>query len=316
MGVRMVQPLRPSQACPDRILAELSRQPIPNMVWVPPVPDRAAVTRIRTKIVAQLARSGVQITTPGPRDLVVLLRGMPVAPWIPLRATADVWATWLGQLERLWAEWNEAALIRLPEDEPVHTRWDTWRDGHVVSLQTRRVMEGMRQLMSLLERQAATHDGVHLVGHSVGGATVLTYLAALRAGRLPIPPLRLRTAITLDAAVTGMAGIWSGARRALLETTSKRLNGLGAWAAQQGVALVTASNEWDVWSHRALGDLPYVMLKPERSLSLLRQLDGTIHGWLRRTPQLVEALWDPLPQKNLATSRSQVDRLLGQDSNL
>lgn len=312
----MIQPLRPSSERRESDLAELAPFSPQGTAQMPDLSSHAVGMGIRAVIATQLVRGGVRIAPPGPHDLIVLLRGMPVAPWIPLRAAADVWATWLGQLERLWEEWNTATNLPQPAGEPERGRWDAWREEHVVPLQMRCVSAGIRQLISLLEHQATGREAVHLVGHSVGGATVLTYLAALRAGRLPLPPLRLRTAITLDAAVTGISGIWSGARRSLRETASHRLNGLGAWAAQRGVALVTASNEWDIWSHRALGDLPYVALQPDHQYSLVRQLDGTIHGWLRRTPHLVEELWSAPPQKNLATTRSQVDWLLGQDSNL
>lgn len=241
---------------------------------------------LRAAIQALLAYRGIPIAPPGPRDLVVLLRGMPVAPWVPLRAASDVWATWLRQLERLWVAWDVADA-----PPPGATRWDAWRSEHIVSLEARRAGIGARLLAQLLEAQSSAREAVHLVGHSVGGAAILAYLADIRAGAVPFPPVRLRTAITLDAAVTGVAGVWSGARRSLFETASKRLGGLGAWANQCGVALLTATNERDMWSHRALGDLLYLGLRHGPPRGLLQQIDGTIHGWLRRTPHLAEALW-------------------------
>src|SRR5260221_3497016 len=51
---------------------------------------------------ALLALGGVSIGPPGPRDYVVLLRGMPVAPWMRLRPAADVWGTWVHQPGEIW----------------------------------------------------------------------------------------------------------------------------------------------------------------------------------------------------------------------
>jgi hypothetical protein len=121
--------------------------------------------------------------------------------------------------------------------------------------------------------------------------TALTYRAGWRAGILPPPRMRLHAALTLDAAVTGLAGVWSGAHRSLARDAGCQLNGLGAWSAEHGIALLTAANERDIWSHRALADLPYLGLRPHPCRGLRAQMNGTIHGWLRRAPQLVEAVW-------------------------
>jgi hypothetical protein len=251
-----------------------------------------------------LARAGVTIAPPGPRDYVLLVRGVPVAPWIPLRPASEVWSAWLRRLEDLYAAWSfapgAAPVAPSPElGRPLcaaaeswgSTAWDTWRRQHVLVLDARHTLAGANRLASVLTRPRIEQGEIHLVGHSVGGAAVLAYLAGWRAGLLPPPAAQLRAAVTLDAAVTGLAGVWSGALRYFAGGSEARLNGLSAWAAQRGIALVTASNQRDVWSHRALGDLPYLGLRLGPARGLRVQLNGTVHDWLRRTPQLVEALW-------------------------
>jgi hypothetical protein len=234
---------------------------------------------------------------PGPADHVVFVRGMPVAPWMRLKPMEDVWAAWLRGLRARWLSWQDndetigaAASIQIAES------WDTWQSRHVHALQFRRAETGAERLADLLaDRQLASGEA-HLVGHSVGGATLLRYLAGVRAGHLPAPAGRVRAAITLDAALTGIAGLWSGMRsyldpRELDPRENEALAGLGAWALQQGIALITMCNERDIWSHRAIDDLPYVGFRLGPPLDLGAQLNGAIHGWLRRMPQVVAALW-------------------------
>jgi pimeloyl-ACP methyl ester carboxylesterase len=138
------------------------------------------------------------------------------------------------------------------------------------------------------------HGEAHLIGHSVGGAAVLRYLTGVRAGSLPAPRVRVRAAVTLDAALSGIAGVWSGARTLTGRGASEGLAGLGAWAKLQEINLITICNERDIWSHRAVDDLPYVGLRLGPPFDLGAQLNGAVHGWVRRMPQIVDALWpDP-----------------------
>jgi pimeloyl-ACP methyl ester carboxylesterase len=164
-------------------------------------------------------------------------------------------------------------------------------------LDVRRVISGIdalsRVLQSLGERAPETAEA-HVIGHSVGGAVVLTYLAALRAQVHSPPPVRLRVALSLDAAVAGLAGLWSGAKSYLLDLADDGLHGLHDWAEDQGIAMLTASNEGDVWSHRRLGDLPYLGARFGSRLALRDQCNGSIHDWLRRTPEFVQAVWGTL----------------------
>ncbi|HEV2236554.1 MAG TPA: hypothetical protein VGR57_07820 [Ktedonobacterales bacterium] len=229
---------------------------------------------------------------PGPADHIILVRGMPVAPWMRLLPMEDVWATWLTGLRMLWRTWPDVGEAHLEAgDAPVDQRWEAWRTIHVHSLEFRRALPGSERLAQLLASPRLAGVDAHLVGHSVGGAAVLSYLMGARAGRLPASRARVRAAITLDAALTGVAGMWSGARTFARHGAEERLDELGAWARQRGVNLLTIANERDIWSHRALADLPYVGLRLGPPLDLGAQLNGAVHGWLRRTPEVIEALW-------------------------
>ncbi len=178
----------------------------------------------------------VRLPLPRRQDHVVFLRGVPVAPWIAPRPWSAVWSAWLARLEILFHEWEArapqgaapvvegnppAALPVVAGDEyaltPLQTGWQAWRETHVHSMEARRVERGMdtlRQMLADLSSLAskttaggsATSDadvpsGVHLVGHSVGGAVILSYLAHLRENPQAHPPAPLRSALTLDAAV-------------------------------------------------------------------------------------------------------------------
>jgi hypothetical protein len=61
---------------------------------------------------------------------------------------------------------------------------------------------------------------------------------------------------------------------------------------KQGISVLTVANSRDMWSHHALGGLPYLGLRLGPSLALLSQVDGAIHDMLRRMPQLVQAVWE------------------------
>jgi hypothetical protein len=311
--LRKSSPLRPG---PEGVSEEVTRTRLRSFAARTPlrldVPLSEAYARaggggeLLAAVRAVLSRAGVTLSPPGPRDYVLLLRGVPVAPWIPLRPAAEVWAAWLQRLKELWSDWTEALVASVTSAGPVIEAvadevaadadtsapdWEAWREEHVVVVQARHALAGVDRLAALLQEERFAGSDVHLVGHSVGGATVLAYLAGCRAGLFAPPAARLRAAVTLDAAVEGLAGVWSGAARYLTTTTEAGLQGLGDWAGRQGIALLTACNERDIWSHRAISDLPYLGLRLGPPLALRAQLDGTIHGWLRRTPQLVEALW-------------------------
>ena len=59
--------------------------------------------------------------------------------------------------------------------------------------------------------------------------------------------------------------------------------------------MLTATNERDAWSHRPLADLPYLGVRVGPAFAWRDQFNGRVHGWLRRTPEFVQAIWGPLP---------------------
>lgn len=233
-----------------------------------------------------LARHQVNMPIPRPNEHVLLIRGVPVVPWIPLRPADVVWSAWLERLRALWECWAQTSGAALGD-------WETWRAEHIHLLHAQLTPDGVRALALLLAEKGLAGEGVHLVGHSVGGASALAYLAGLRAELVEQPLARLRSVITLDAAVAGIAGVWTGTRQILGASAAQAFHGLGAWAADRGIGLLTACNERDLWSHRAIADLPYVGIRLGPRYGTLAQINGRIHGLLRRTPQLVEAIWTP-----------------------
>jgi hypothetical protein len=257
-----------------------------------------------------LPQAGALLPPPSIQDHVVFLRGLPVAPWIPLRPAAEVWTAWLARLRELFLEAQTPAAGRagLPSNADIlNVGWQAWQEAHVHSVEARHVAEGIGKLTRLLgEWHAAPQAGgdrgapvaAHLIGHSVGGAVVLTYLAGLRARTQSMPPVRIRAVLTLDAAVSGLAGVWSGAKTSLRRVTGEGmhgLQGLNAWAADQGIRVLTTTNERDAWSHRPLADLPYLGVRVGPAFAWRDQFNGRVHGWLRRTPEFVQAIWGPLP---------------------
>jgi hypothetical protein len=276
-------------------LASLARAPLPPaMEHAPdPGPGQQSGEHLRAAVRALLAPGGMTVMPPGPQDYVIMLRGVPVAPWIPRRPVADVWGAWLRYLEELCAGWasdTPAGAADQVASAGGASAWDAWRREHVWAIDARHVHEGVNALVSFLMDPRHRAGGVHLIGHSVGGATLLVYLTGWRAGLWPEPRLRLRSAVTLDAAVAGLAGAWSGAQR-YLSAMAGDFPGVGSWAAARGIALLTVANRRDWWSHGALADLPYLGLRSGPPFTLLAQLNGSIHDGVRRMPQLVEALW-------------------------
>jgi pimeloyl-ACP methyl ester carboxylesterase len=245
---------------------------------------------LQTLIRRILADEDVAPVCPAPSDHVVFLRGVPVAPWIQLRPADVVWRLWLERLQELSRSWS-----REPSKSPTPAPgqdWESWRATNVHMLQEDKVTEGITQLSSLLAAHADEAGAAHLIGHSAGGAIALAYLAALREGHIGGPQLSVRSVITLDAAVEGVSGIWSGATRYLRRSGGQGWDGLHRWAAAQGITVLTVANKRDTWSHHALGNLPYLGLRLGPSLALFSQLDGAIHDMLRRMPQLVQVIWD------------------------
>jgi hypothetical protein len=257
---------------------------------------------LRQVVATLLGRAGTTSAAPGPTDHVILLRGLPVVPWINLKPPEVVWGAWLQRLAALYAEWR--ALPAAAESQPLAATlqpataslpallpsWEAWCREHLMLLDIDGARQGMRQLVSVLADPALGSGKVHLVGHSSGGLALLLYLARWRAGAIQPPLAQVRTAFTLHAAALSLDGVRLRARR-LSATSLSRLSGLGRWTAQQGIALLTVCNEREWWSHRALADIPYLGLQLGSAVGLRGQLDGTMHDLIRRLPQLAEAVW-------------------------
>ncbi len=258
---------------------------------------------LRTRVQQVLLRASMKPASPGPDDLIVLLRGFPVVPWIPLRPSAVVWTAWIRWLQDRQSQWAARVVVSGPENHLQNapaaealaltaraweTEWETWQREHIALIDVHRPDEGSEQLAHLLAKPVPISGDIHLVGHSVGGTAVLAYLAHRRADRLPRTRRSIRSALALDAAVRGFrltpGGHVSGKDRA-------SLGGLGAWASQQDITLLTISNECDWWSHRPIADIPYLGLRLGTTLPLRAQFDGQMHDQARRSTALIEALW-------------------------
>jgi hypothetical protein len=238
-----------------------------------------------------------------------------------LRPWAEVWSVWLAHLEARFRTWQAGAAAAPPSDERAEgasdqsheSDWTAWRARHIHSVEMSRVEAGLALLLPLLDRierdevgGQVAEGGLHLIGHSVGGAVIVAYLAGLRTRTHAAPALPLRSALTLDAAVSGLAGVWSGVKSYLHRVTGNHvmaegLHGLNGWADERDIWLLTASNHGDIWSHKRLADLPYLGVRLGSRLALRDQLDGTVHDWLRRTPEFVQAIWGPVPTQPLAS---------------
>jgi hypothetical protein len=244
------------------------------------------------EVLPLLDRIGLQLTAPvvpTPADYVFFMAGMPIAPWIEPRPLAETWQAWLRHLRGIIED-------QLPRDgqagAAVPGAWERWSTRHVHAYRFRRVTSGLVWLQArLAECQDREYAEVHLVGHSAGGAAALALLASLRARLLPAPDIRVRSVLTLDAAVSGLAGRWTNMRTFLRHTAHTNLQSLGDWAREQGIALLTIANEHDLWSHPPLADIPYLGLPLSRPSTLRAHLDGSVHAELRDSPQIIQALW-------------------------
>ncbi len=235
----------------------------------------------------------LRFSRPTLADHVIFVCGVPVAPWVQPRPACEVWAIWLQRLREVLAEQtdeHEGDTRQPPDDE-----WRRWLEAHVHFFHVRRVREGVARLAALLGAHADEPGEAHVIGHSAGGATVLGYLAGLRNGALALPGMPIRSAITLDASVSGLAARWSDVRSYLRDVAGSGWQELSAWSQERGISVLTASNELDIWSHRALADLPYLGVRIGPTLTFRRQLNGVMHDVLRRTPQVVHAVWGQPP---------------------
>ncbi len=273
----------------------------------------------------QLARS-LNCTTDPPDlplpevdDMLVFLFGIPVVPWLK-RVGVRQWHQWLDHLAL-------TMRARYPDREDIApgAAWDAWVERHVHYVEVHFARIAGQRLAQLLN--AAQGSGqIYLFGHSAGGSAVLQYLADLRDGLVPNPARPIRAVVTMDAAVTGPARIWTGwpianERPGRLDRifpairTYLRLNpstrqvaphrvvtwahnyvtapyrGLGAWARGNGIALLSVANVADTFSHGPLGDIPYICMRIGRRFDVRGIVTGKTHLCVQRDPRVPPFIW-------------------------
>jgi pimeloyl-ACP methyl ester carboxylesterase len=251
--------------------------------------------------------AGYSPIMPTALDHFVFLCGVPIGPWIRPRPPSQVWSLWFGAL-------RESVLPLAGADMRTARRspatWETWADRHIHTLRFRTVWQGIAHLLECLETlPVADGGGVHLIGHSAGGAASLAYLLALQANLLNMPRLPIRTVITLDAAVSGLAGTWTGMQHFRRYVVGADFRDLGPWAREHSISVLTIANRRDVWSHKALGTIPYLGLSLGPALAFRSHFDGTIHEELRSAPQLIQAVWAIEPSALLERTPAMDDDL-------
>jgi hypothetical protein len=248
-------------------------------------------------IALQLDRIDHQLNTlavPAAADFVFFMAGVPVAPWMRARPLNVTWKSWLARLCQIVEVQLPANAVSRDGHPPIEAMdaWEQWSALHAHAYRFRRVSTGLAWLLARLAAcRGSESAGAHVIGHSAGGTAALAYLAGLRAGIFPMPGLALRSVITLDAAVHGLAGRWTNLHGFLRRAARTDLRGLGTWAREHGIALLTIANEHDLWSHPALDDIPYLRVPIGMPGALRAHLDGSIHAELRNSAQIIEALW-------------------------
>lgn len=255
---------------------------------------------------------------PEPDDQLVFFHGIPVVPWLK-RVGLRQWKPWLDHLRLTFR-------LRYPERTEfiAGADWEEWLRRHVSYLEVHFARLAGGRIAQLAAAMSSGPGALYLFGHSAGGSAVLQYLADLRDGAVPAPARPIRAALTLDAAVTGPARAWTGwpvanERPNRVDRLVPRIQaslvlndpqphwrrrltwarnyqewpfpGLGAWAREQGFALLTVSNIADTFTHAALSDIPFLRLRIGRRFDLRGMLNGKTHLCIQRDPRMPPFLW-------------------------
>jgi pimeloyl-ACP methyl ester carboxylesterase len=251
-------------------------------------------------------------------DVLILCYGIPVVPWLK-RIGIRQWQNWLEHL-------GATLRARYPErdDITLGPAWEAWLERHVRYVESHFARIAGARIAQLLSALPQDFNEIYLFGHSAGGSAIMQYLADLRDGVAPAPSLPIRAVLTLNAAVAGPARFWTGwpianERPALVDRVFPKLRkyltlatarpewhrqfswgrdylqlpfrGLGAWTRSQGIAMLTVSNNADLFGHQALDDVPYLALRIGRRSDLKRAFTGKTHLAIQRDPRVPRFLW-------------------------
>ncbi len=251
-------------------------------------------------------------------DIIILCYGIPVAPWLK-RIGIIQWNNWLDHLgEALRKQYPNNPLIQPGE------AWAQWITSHVQFIETHFAHIAAQKIAQILNAMSSKNGAIYLFGHSAGGAAVLDYLADLRSGAAPQPAKPIRAALTLNAAVSGIARSWT-AWPTFSERPSKfdrllpvlqkyvTLNTswptvrfaltwsrmyqefpfrrLGAWAHDHGISVLTVCDSGDIFSHGPLDDVPFHQLNIGSRFDFQNILNGKNHLHIQRDPRVPKYIW-------------------------
>ncbi len=310
---------REQQAERDRLARQQRRKAIIDAMYTP-----------RQRI-GRMLGTGTNVPSlplPEADDILILSYGIPVVPWLK-RVGIRQWNLWLDHL-------GETLRARYPQraDIAPGAAWEEWIRRHVRYVEVHFARLAGQRIARLLANLPQGEGHIYLFGHSAGGAAILQYLADLRDGLVPSPARPIRAALTLDAAVSGPARVWTGwpvaperpgrldrfipKVRRYVQLNGERMRwhrhvswardymqlpfrGLGAWAREQGIAVLTASNLADAFSHAILDDLPYLEMHIGRRFDLKGIITGRTHLNIQRDPRVPHFLWwhDDVSMKQL-----------------
>jgi len=198
--------------------------------------------------------------------------------------------------------------------------WDAWVGSHVAYTNydlTGNTEGKARDFSNWLQSEQKIQDwadkfpggGIHLVGHSMGGLVIMEYLRGLMHGTSGIswPKQGIKSASILDSPLdnaptpTGFTrfeidwettysnGVPTGIRRV---DTRDRLAGLGAWAKDRKIIVVTVSYDPSLCDHNQVDTIPHwsIPWQPGRPL-----LPGPAHSYVVDEPEnsgSFSFLWD------------------------
>lgn len=262
--------------------------------------------------------SAFDLPLPEADDIIVFSYGIPVVPYLK-RVGVRQWNQWLDHL-------GETLRARYPQraDIAAGAAWEAWIRDHVHYVEVHFARLAGQRIARLAANLKTGPGKLYLFGHSAGGAAVLQYLADLRDEVVPAPAVPIRAALTMDAAVVGPSRVWTGwpvapehpgrldrimpKFRTYLKLNGAKpewrthftwardymhapFRGLGAWAREQEIAVLTVSNIADAFSHRILDDLPYLEMQIGTRFDIQGFISGKTHLCVQRDPRVPHFLW-------------------------